>query len=107
MEQATGLNAAQMDFLRLLGHFKTEEQVDELRQVVCHGAEAGGVAGPARGAAVLALRVGGGDIAGFPGTYDNESVIVKVAIIKKFIHLTQTFPHPANELSLLELSAPL
>ncbi|MBR1484097.1 MAG: hypothetical protein IJ612_00190 [Prevotella sp.] len=35
MEQATGLNAAQMDFLRLLGHFKTEEQVEELRQVVC------------------------------------------------------------------------
>ena len=24
-----------MDFLRLLGHFKTEEQVNELRQVVC------------------------------------------------------------------------
>jgi len=35
MEQISGLNAAQMDFLRLLGHFKTEEQVNELRQVVC------------------------------------------------------------------------
>ena len=35
MEQVTGLNAAQMDFLRLLAHFKTEEQVEELRQVVC------------------------------------------------------------------------
>lgn len=35
MERTMGLNAAQMDFLRLLGHFKTEEQVEELRQVVC------------------------------------------------------------------------
>ena len=35
MDQVNGLNAAQMDFLRLLAHFKTEEQVDELRQVVC------------------------------------------------------------------------
>ncbi len=30
-----GLNVAQMDFLRLLGHFTTVEQVVELRQVVC------------------------------------------------------------------------
>ena len=36
MEQSRGLNAAQMDFLRLLGHFTTEEQVEELRQVVCN-----------------------------------------------------------------------
>jgi hypothetical protein len=35
MEQASGLNAAQMDLLRLLGHIKTEEELDELRQVVC------------------------------------------------------------------------
>jgi hypothetical protein len=35
MVQNVGLNQAQMDFLRLLGHFKTEEQVEELRQVVC------------------------------------------------------------------------
>ena len=35
MEAATGLNVAQMDFLRLLGHFTTVEQVDELRKVVC------------------------------------------------------------------------
>lgn len=35
MDKISGLNAAQMDFLRLLGHFKTEEQVNELRQVVC------------------------------------------------------------------------
>lgn len=35
MEQArTSLNAAQMDFLQLLGHIKTEEELDELRQVV-------------------------------------------------------------------------
>ena len=30
-----GLNVAQMDFLRLLGHFTTVEQVAELRQLVC------------------------------------------------------------------------
>ena len=35
MEVSVGLNAAQMDFLRLLGHFKTEDQVAELRKVVC------------------------------------------------------------------------
>lgn len=35
MEASVGLNAAQMDFLRLLGHFKTEDQVAELRKVVC------------------------------------------------------------------------
>ena len=35
MEHSVGLNKAQMDFLQLLGHIKTEEQLDELRQVVC------------------------------------------------------------------------
>jgi len=35
MEKVNGLNAAQMDFLQLLAHFKTEEQVEGLRQVVC------------------------------------------------------------------------
>ena len=35
METSVGLNMAQMDFLRLLGHFTTVEQVTELRQVVC------------------------------------------------------------------------
>ena len=30
----TPLNAAQLDFLQLLGHIKTEEELDELRQVV-------------------------------------------------------------------------
>jgi hypothetical protein len=35
MEQArTPLNAAQLDFLQLLGHIKTVEELDELRQVV-------------------------------------------------------------------------
>lgn len=35
MEQiSTPLNAAQLDFLQLLGHIKTEEELDELRQVV-------------------------------------------------------------------------
>ena len=35
MEQTkTPLNAAQLDFLQLLGHIKTEEELDELRQVV-------------------------------------------------------------------------
>ena len=35
MEQArTSLNAAQLDFLQLLGHIKTMEELDELRQVV-------------------------------------------------------------------------
>ena len=28
------LNSAQMDFLQLLGHIKTEEELDELRQIV-------------------------------------------------------------------------
>lgn len=35
MEQNVALNMAQMDFLRLLGHFNTVEQVEVLRQVVC------------------------------------------------------------------------
>ena len=35
MESTVGLNEAQMDFLRLLGHFTTVEQVNELRRVVC------------------------------------------------------------------------
>ncbi|MCH5310654.1 MAG: hypothetical protein J1E57_01615 [Prevotella sp.] len=35
MEQTTAsLNAAQLDFLQLLGHVKTMEELDELRQVV-------------------------------------------------------------------------
>ena len=35
MEQVrTALNAAQLDFLQLLGHIKTVEELDELRQVV-------------------------------------------------------------------------
>ncbi len=35
MVQNVGLNQAQMDFLRLLSHFKTEEQVKELNALVC------------------------------------------------------------------------
>ena len=35
MVQNTGLNQAQMDFLRLLSHFKTEEEVRELNDLVC------------------------------------------------------------------------
>lgn len=34
MERTVGLNAAQMDFLQLLAHIKTDEELDELRQVV-------------------------------------------------------------------------
>jgi chemotaxis protein MotB len=34
MEQAIGLNAAQMDFLQLLAHIKTTEELEELRAVV-------------------------------------------------------------------------
>ena len=34
MEQVIGLNAAQMDFLQLLGHIKTVEELNELRQLV-------------------------------------------------------------------------
>ena len=34
MERTIGLNAAQMDFLQLLAHIKTDEELDELRQVV-------------------------------------------------------------------------
>ena len=34
MEQAIGLNAAQMDFLQLLAHIKTTEELEELSQVV-------------------------------------------------------------------------
>ena len=30
-----GLNQAQMDFLRLLSHFTTEEEVKELNDLVC------------------------------------------------------------------------
>ncbi|MBR6964420.1 MAG: hypothetical protein IKH86_12460 [Prevotella sp.] len=45
MERAVGLNAAQMDFLQLLAHIKTKEELDELRQVVsdyyAHKAEEG------------------------------------------------------------------
>lgn len=33
-EQQNGLNKAQMDILRLLGHIKTEEEAAELRQVI-------------------------------------------------------------------------
>ena len=35
MDQAIGLNAAQMEFLQLLGRIKTEEELSELRKVVC------------------------------------------------------------------------
>ena len=35
MIQNVGLNQAQMDFLRLLAHFTTEEEVKELNDVVC------------------------------------------------------------------------
>ena len=35
MEQTIGLNAAQMEFLQLLGRIKTEEELSELRKVVC------------------------------------------------------------------------
>ena len=35
MVQDVGLNQAQMDFLRLLSHFKTEEEVRELNDLVC------------------------------------------------------------------------
>ena len=34
MERTVGLNAAQIDFLQLLAHIKTMEELDELRQVV-------------------------------------------------------------------------
>lgn len=33
-QERTALNAAQLDFLQLLGHIKTVEELDELRQVV-------------------------------------------------------------------------
>ena len=32
--QQNGLNKAQMDIMRLLGHIKTEEEAAELRQVI-------------------------------------------------------------------------
>ena len=35
MMQNAGLNQAQMDFLRLLSHFNTEEEVRELNDLVC------------------------------------------------------------------------
>jgi len=35
MAQNVGLNQAQMEFLQLLGRIKTEEELSELRQVVC------------------------------------------------------------------------
>ena len=35
MVQNVGLNQAQMDFLRLLSHFTTEEEVRELNDLVC------------------------------------------------------------------------
>ena len=35
MTQNVGLNQAQLDFLRLLAHFTTEEEVKELNDVVC------------------------------------------------------------------------
>ena len=34
MEQIIGLNAAQMDFLQLLAHIKTTEELEELSQIV-------------------------------------------------------------------------
>lgn len=33
--ERTALNKAQLDILQLLGHIKTVEQADELRQVIC------------------------------------------------------------------------
>ena len=36
MKQETALNEAQMSILRLLGSMKTVEEVDELRQIICH-----------------------------------------------------------------------
>ena len=35
MTQNIGLNQAQMDFLRLLAHFNTEDEVRELNDLVC------------------------------------------------------------------------
>ena len=35
MEQVIGLNAAQREFLQLLGRIKTEEELRELRKLVC------------------------------------------------------------------------
>ena len=35
MEERTVLNQAQLEFLQLLGHIKTKEEFDELREVVC------------------------------------------------------------------------
>lgn len=35
MVPQVGLNQAQMDFLRLLSHFTTEEEVRELNNLVC------------------------------------------------------------------------
>ena len=34
-EERTVLNEAQLEFLQLLGHIKTKEELDELREVVC------------------------------------------------------------------------
>ena len=34
MEQVNGLNAAQREFLQLLAHIKTKEELEELSQVV-------------------------------------------------------------------------
>lgn len=33
--ERTVLNNAQLEFLQLLGHIKTKEELDELREVVC------------------------------------------------------------------------
>ena len=35
MEERTVLNQAQLEFLQLLGHIKTKEELDDLREVVC------------------------------------------------------------------------
>ena len=35
LEERTVLNQAQLEFLRLLEHIKTKEELDELCQVVC------------------------------------------------------------------------
>ena len=35
IEERTMLNKAQLEFLQLLGHIKTKEELDELREVVC------------------------------------------------------------------------
>ena len=35
IQETVGLNEAQLDFLRLLAHFTTKEEVSELNELVC------------------------------------------------------------------------